>query len=236
MLQACLNGDRTAEFHPGVPRTPEELARDARRVVAAGAEELHVHPRGADGLESLEPDDVAAALAAIRAAVPGVPVGLSTRWEIRPCGAARREPIARWNHRPDYVSINLVEADAPEMIRLMLGMGIGVEAGLWSVTDAERFVRLAEAPACLRVLIEINEQDAAEGLAVAHGVRAVLAGAGLALPILLHGYDATVWPLYRESRALGLDGRIGFEDGALLPPGRVAADNAELIQAARGIG
>lgn len=232
MLQCCLNGARRDDFHPALPRTPAELAADAARVVAAGAAELHMHPRDASGLETLEPDLVAAALTAVREAVPGIPVGLSTHWDIPPGGVARRLPISRWRVLPDYVSINLVEQDAPQLIVEMLGKDVGVEAGLWSVADAERFVHLADAPRCLRVLIEINEQDAAEGLAVADGIRQVLAGHGIALPQLLHGFNASVWPLYEEALRLGLDSRIGLEDGRELPSGAMSAGNEGLIAAA----
>ena len=232
ILQACLNGGRGKDFHAAVPRTPAELAADAARCVAVGTAELHIHPRDAAGIETLEPDLVAAALIAVRAAVPGIPVGLSTHWYIPPGGAARRSPISRWTVLPDYVSINLSEEDAPLLIGEMLGMGVGVEAGIWSVTDAERFIRLADTSRCLRVLIEINEQDATEGLTIAGGIREVLAGAGIALPQLMHGLDATVWPLYQEALRLGLDSRIGLEDGRDLPSGAVAAGNAELIAAA----
>jgi len=233
MLQACLNGGRTKDFHPAVPVSPVEIAADVRAVVAAGAAELHIHARGADGLESLGAADVAAVLDAVRGAVPDVPVGLSTGWWIRPGGRARHDAMRRWTVLPDYVSVNLVEEDAADVIALMLEMGIGVEAGIWSVADAERFVALAEAPNCLRTLIEINEQDEGEGLVVARAILAILDRSGLAVPILLHGADATMWPIHREALSRGLDGRIGLEDGATLPSGAVAADNAALIAAAR---
>ncbi|MFI5011128.1 MAG: 3-keto-5-aminohexanoate cleavage protein [Hyphomicrobiales bacterium] len=233
MLQGCLNGGRTKLFHPATSCTPEELALDAERSVRAGAEELHVHPRDAAGLESLRPEPVGKALLAIRASVPGVPVGISTFWGISPGGRARQEPIRAWEILPDYVSVNLIEEDAEEVIGLVLGKGIGVEAGLWSAADAERLVGLADARRCLRVLIEINEQDAGEGLEVAKGIIAVLDRAGLSLPRLLHGYEKTKWPLFREALVRGYDSRIGLEDGALLPSGERAADNSTLLGAAR---
>lgn len=118
------------------------------------------------------------------------------------------------------------------MIALVLGRGIGVEAGLWSVSDAQRFVGLGDAARCLRVLIEINEQDIDEGLHAAAGIQAVLRQAGSTLPILMHGDEASVWPIYGEAMARGFDSRIGLEDGNLLPSGRMAGDNAELIRAA----
>ncbi|CAA9322942.1 MAG: hypothetical protein AVDCRST_MAG90-1152, partial [uncultured Microvirga sp.] len=196
MLQACLNGRRTTAFHPAVPLSPDELARDARAVAAAGADQLHIHPRGANGRESLDSAVIAAALDAVRAAAPGVPVGVSTGWWIGPGGLARQDAIRDWRIRPDYVSVNLNEADAPDIIRLANGMGIGVEAGLWTATDAERFVGLPEAPRCLRALIEIQEQEISAALRVTDDILGRLAGAGLALPVLLHGADAMMWPLY----------------------------------------
>lgn len=232
MLQACLNGGRMREFHPALPFTAIEIARDAALAVAAGARELHIHPRGPDGRETLEPDHIAATLLAVRSAVPGIPVGLSTHWRIPPGGLSRQEPIRRWTTLPDYVSINLIEEDAEDLIALVLGRGIGVEAGLWSVSDAQRFVSLGDAEKCLRILIEINEQDIAEGLRAAGGIQAVLREAGSTLPILMHGDEASVWPIYREAMARGFDSRIGLEDGNLLPSGRMARDNAELIRAA----
>lgn len=232
MLQACLNGGRRRDFHLAVPLTAAELAADAVAAVRAGAGELHLHPRGPDGIETLAPGPVAAALAAVRASLPGVAVGLSTHWDIPPGGPARLGPIPAWTALPDYVSVNLGEVDAPEVMMLVMARGIGVEAGIWTVADAERFVALPQAGRCLRVLVEIMEQDAAEGMAVAHDVMAVLDAAGPRLPILLHGYEATVWPLHREALRLGLDGRIGLEDGAILPDGSPSAGNGALIAAA----
>lgn len=232
LLQACLNGDRGRSFHQALPCTPDELAEDAARAVEAGAAELHVHPRGAGGLQSLAAEDVTACLAAIRRKVPGIPVGLSTLWSIPPTGRARQAHISQWTTLPDYVSVNLIEDDAPEVIRLVRSMGIGVEAGIWSVADARRFAALPEAGESLRILVEINEQDTAEGLDVADRIIRFLDETGLKRPILLHGCDATMWPIYREAVDRGLDGRIGLEDGAYLPSGALTKDNAELIAAA----
>jgi uncharacterized protein (DUF849 family) len=212
MLQACLNGDRDRDFHAAVPLTPRELAADAIAVVDAGAQQLHVHPRDAEGWESLKPDDTAHALEAIRASVPGIPVGVSTGWWIAPRGRARQREIRAWRVLPDYVSINLVEEDATEIIDLVLGKGIGVEAGLWSATDAEKFVADPNARNCLRVLIEINEQDFSAGLEVARQIIEILDRTEIRLPRLLHGFENTMWAFCREASRLKLDTRIGFED------------------------
>lgn len=236
MLQACLNGGRKRDYHPALPLAADELASDARAVIAAGAEQIHLHVRGPDGKESLHPDDVAHTLAAVRSAVPGVPLGLSTGWWIPPRGRARQAHIRAWQTMPDYVSINLIEEDSAEVIDLALSKGIGVEAGIWSQADAEKFIAHPGAISCLRVLIEINEQDFSAGMEAYRGVMAILDRAGIRLPRLLHGSDATMWDFYREALAQGLDGRIGLEDSKHLPDGTIADDNAALIRTARALG
>ena len=234
MLQACLNGARSREDHPKVPLTPEELALDAERVIAAGVQELHVHPRDTQGIETLDAHHIAAALTAIRAKVPGVPVGISTREGIRSDKARGFDQIRGWTVLPDYVSVNLSEDDAGDIIALMIEKGIGVEAGLATVADADRFVTFATAKSCLRVLVEIDfEKDVANALSLAKEIIRILGESRIDLPLLLHGFDETVWPLYSKSVALGIDARLGLEDGLLLPDGRIASDNREIIIAAR---
>jgi uncharacterized protein (DUF849 family) len=232
MLQACLNGGRRRSEHPAIPVTPDELARDARAVRDAGAEELHIHPRDAAGAESLAPEDVAAALAAVRAAVPGRPVGVGTGAWIAPGGRARRGHLRGWRVLPDYVSVNLNEEDAPEVMALMRARGVGIEAGLWTAADARRFVALPEAPACLRVLVEMTSGDPAAAAAEAERVLDVLAGAGIGLPVLLHGEGGSVWEMVRMAGRRGFDTRAGFEDGLTLPDGAPAPSNAAIVAAA----
>ncbi|WP_309053531.1 3-keto-5-aminohexanoate cleavage protein, partial [Streptomyces sp.] len=68
MIQACLNGRRTAQEHPQVPLTPRQLTADARLVRAAGASSVHLHPRDGQGRESLDPAVVSASVGAVRRA------------------------------------------------------------------------------------------------------------------------------------------------------------------------
>ncbi len=69
MLQACLNGSRPTEEHPGVPRTPAELATEGRASVGAGARVLHLLAYDETGSETFAPEPCAAALHAVRAAL-----------------------------------------------------------------------------------------------------------------------------------------------------------------------
>jgi hypothetical protein len=47
----------------------------------------------------------------------------------------------------------------------------------------------------------------------------VLARAGLGKPVLLHGFDATVWSFAERAGRQGFSTRVGLEDGSTLPDG-----------------
>src|SRR6516162_311086 len=116
-VKECLNGGRSKAEHPAVPVTPAELAAEAAAAVKAGAEAVHVHPRGSNTAESVLPDDVGVAVAAVRGACPGIAVGVSTGLWITGDRAARQAAVARWRDlpaasRPDFASVNLSEPGA----------------------------------------------------------------------------------------------------------------------------
>jgi uncharacterized protein (DUF849 family) len=216
-----------------VPVFAEELANDAIAVRRAGADELHIHPRDEDGTETLEASDVGRALLAIRASVPAIPIGVGTGTWIKPGGRKRHHLIQEWIVLPDYCSVNLNEDDAVEVIDLLTRKGIGVEAGLWTARDSERFVSEVDPGKCLRVLIEMTADEPAAALREAGRAMETLARARCALPLLLHGEGGSVWACVAEAARLGLSTRVGFEDGRSLPDGSVAENNASLVHAAR---
>ncbi|MFI1158028.1 3-keto-5-aminohexanoate cleavage protein [Streptomyces sioyaensis] len=236
MLQVCLNGPRTAADSGAVPMSPAALATAARQAVAAGAEDVHVHPKTPCGQDSLAPKVVAAALEAIRAVVD-VPVGVTTGAWAEPDPERRPARIRSWTVLPDHASVNWHEPGAEALAAALLERGVGVEAGIWARTAAAGlFARSPLAPRVLRVLAEVISTeagtDAASAPATARELLTALAGAAPGRPVLLHGMDGGAWPVLRLAGALGLDTRIGLEDTLLLPDGRPARDNAELIRAA----
>lgn len=235
MLQACLNGTRTVAFHPAVPLTPKALARDAAAVRERGAQTLHFHPRNSLGRESLAAVDVGAAIAAVRAAVPGMPLGVSTGGWIAPGGTARLVPIRNWTALPDYVSVNVHEPEAEAIVGLMQARGVGIEAGIWTEAAARRFVSGRMPRYTVRVLVEMTADDTETATAEANAILDVLETAGVKLPILLHGENACAWPMVALAAELKLGTRIGFEDTRELPGGAVAASNAALVAAAARI-
>lgn len=233
ILQACLNGARPASFHPRLPLTPNDVARDAVACLGAGAAELHLHPRAPDGRESLSAVDETLGL--LRTVCPGTLIGVSTGAWIEGDAARTKAAIASWRVLPDYASVNLSEPDAPEIIALLLETGVGVEAGLATPADAERFVALPSCRRVLRVLVEIADQDPARADAAADSILAILAAAKAQRPVLLHGVEATTWHFVRRARRARMSARIGLEDGARRPDGGVASSNAELVSEAAWI-
>jgi len=230
IVQACLNGARPGDFHPRLPLTAEAMARDGASCVAAGAAELHIHPRGTDGRESLTAVD--ATILAVRQACPGTLVGVTTGAWIENDQEQTRYSITGWDELPDYASVNLSEADAPAVMELLRHRGVGIEAGLASVADAERFVNLPDHRRVFRILIEIEEQDLGVAREVADDIAAVLERSGVKRPILLHGFDATVWPFVELAHQRRWSTRVGLEDGKHLVDGTTAFDNADLVAAA----
>jgi uncharacterized protein (DUF849 family) len=223
-IKACLNGGRSRTEHPAVPHTPAELAADAKAVRLAGAFAVHVHPRDAKGRQSMSAAACDAAVQAIRAAVPGLPIGLSTAAAIDPDPFARAAAIGTWRRRPDFVSVNVSELGWAGILRAALHAGIAVEVGLASPADAEAFTASNFTHQVLRALIEVDG-GAQEAFEVS---RLVPAG----IPQLWHGYDERTWQVIEAAAAEGHDVRVGLEDVLALPGGEPAADNAELVRAA----
>ncbi|WLS04131.1 3-keto-5-aminohexanoate cleavage protein [Shinella oryzae] len=233
IVQACLNGARPRDYHPRLPMTPDAMAADGAACVLAGAAELHIHPRGPDGRESLEAIDDT--MRVVRRACPGTLIGVSTGAWIEGDVERTRDCISRWRVLPDYASVNLSEPDAPAVIALLHQMGVGVEAGLATVADAERLASLADRHRVFRVLIEIEAQDPAGADAVADGIARVLARADIVRPILLHGFDDTVWHFVARAHQKRWSTRVGLEDGRLLVNGEQASGNTELVAEAAAL-
>ena len=226
-VKACLNGARTRDEHPGVPLTPDELAADAVAARGAGAFAVHVHPRDADGAQTMAARACDAAVTAIRTAVPGLPIGLSTSAGIDPDPFARAAAIGAWRQRPDFVSVNLSEIGWGGLVRAARHAGIAVEVGLATPTDAEEFVHSPFTHQVLRALVEVDGgAEAAAGVA-----RRIPDG----IPQLWHGSGPRTWEVLSAAVAAGIDVRVGLEDVLVLPDGVVAAGNAELVAAAAGL-
>jgi uncharacterized protein (DUF849 family) len=223
-VKACLNGGRRRAEHSAIPQTPPELAADAVAVRRAGAFAVHVHPRAADGAQTMDAAACDVAVAAIRAAVPGLPVGLSTSEAIERDPFARASAVSAWRRPPDFVSVNVSELGWAGIARAALHAGIAVEAGLATPADAEQLARSPFAHQVLRALIEVDG-----GVEHARAVAQLIPDG---VPQLWHGYGERTWEVITAGATAKHDVRVGLEDVLVLPDGSVAASNAELVAAA----
>ena len=231
LLEAALNGDRE---HPALPRTPSELAAEARAAVDAGARALHLHPYDGDGRQTLAAEPCAAAIRAVRAACPGIPISLSTSAEIEPEPERRRALVAAWTELPELVTANQGEERIVELCGLLAERGIGIEAGLLSLADAHAFVASGIASRCVRAMVEPLGEDP-DAVAEAAAMEEALTGAGITLEQVHHGDGLASWAANRRGATRGHGIRTGLEDTPVLPDGRLASGNGELVAAAARI-
>ena len=138
---------------------------------------------------------------AIRLAIPRVELSLSTGlWITAGDVDARLRAIAGWTERPDILSLNMSEEGWPELAALIAERGMGIEAGVWTVAEAQA---LAESglvatwgrrgsspfrhPPVRRVLVAPRSENADEAIQIASEIDAALDAASVPTNRLHHG-------------------------------------------------
>jgi uncharacterized protein (DUF849 family) len=234
LLQATLNGGLSKATHPAMPESVEELARDAAACARAGAGAIHLHPRDAEGRERLDAEVVDRVVVRVREAC-GIPVGVTTGAWIQP-GLDRRVALVRAWSAPDYATVNLSEPGATRVMEALLQAGVGIEAGVWTVQDAERLAASGLGGRVLRVCVEPVELPAAGAVAFVEEIHRALDRLGLVAPRLQHGDGEATWVLLSDAVRRGIATRIGLEDTQYEPNGARTAGNEALVRAARALG
>ena len=232
MIQCALNGDYTRDDHPAVPVTLAQLVEDALACWEAGAQSVHLHPRRPeDARESLAADTHDAVVAAIRAAAPDLEISCSTQEDIDLGPAADRiAAIRAWMSPPDAVSLNLVEDGAIELGAALLDLGIGIEAGVFTLGDADALLAAPWAKGVRRVLVEtIHEHDDRAAVELARAIDARVERLGR--PRLWHGDAQANWAVVDAGLAAGVDVRVGLEDTLIARDGGPAPANAAQVAA-----
>lgn len=228
-LQAALNGDR---IHPAAPRNPTAIAEAARAAVDVGAQSVHVHAFDDAGRETLVGAACAHVLRTIRALCPETSISLTTSAAIVGNPKERFSIVEAWEEMPDLVSANQGEPGIIELCELLLSRSVGVEAGLLSIDDARAFVRSGLAGRCRRVLIEPLDADPDAAVRHAAEMEDIVLSAGITLEQVHHGYGIACWAVIRRALERGHGIRTGLEDITVLPDGKQARDNADLVAAA----
>ncbi len=238
ILQAALNGDLTEADHASVPVSTEELVRDAAACIAAGAREIHLHPRDSEGRERLEAVVVDEVVMKVREAC-GVPVGVTTGEWIEPNLERRLKLVRAWRS-PDYTSVNLSEPGAIDVMKALLEAGIGIEAGVWTVEDVERLAVSGLGERVTRILVEPGEvqvgDNASAAISLVRDIHRALDRFELTVPRLQHGDGKVAWVILEDAISRGLDTRIGLEDTLHEPNGELTSGNEALVRAAQKLG
>ena len=234
LLKACVNGARRPGEHPRLPVTTSAIALDVAAVVAAGADAVHLHVKDAQGSDTLGGAELARVLAAIRAAAPDVPIGVTTgAWAV-PDPVQRVAAIRSWTTMPDFASVNWHESGSDAVAAALLDLGVDVEAGLWNAGAAEAWLSWPHRDRCSRVLLELPDglDQAATEAEADHLLDLVQGRTYGAMPVLLHGEGTSCWPALGHAVSKGLQVRIGLEDVLVLPDGSPAPDHASRVRAA----
>ncbi|MGE7389975.1 3-keto-5-aminohexanoate cleavage protein [Streptomyces sp. NPDC004126] len=232
VLQVALNGSRDAAEGAAVPLSPGDLARSALEAVAAGADEVLVHPRTPCGRESLSPRVVGPVLEEMRGAGVRVPLTVPAGVAAEPDPAGRPARVRSWTVLPDRAAVPFAEPGARELAAALLERGVAVDAvvPLGGGAGPEPLARFLEwaapEPARVRLVAELAEADPA----LVAGLRWLPP-----VPVLLFGREAAAWPVLRLAARCGAGARIGVAQVLRLPDGRPARSNAELVAAALGL-
>ena len=238
MLQCCLNGARAMADHPALPVSPAQLADDVVSLAGVGVRSVHVHPRDLTGVEALAGPRIAPTVARLRSVAPRVGIGVTTAAWIEPDTPTRIDLLAGWARltagKPDFASVNVHEDGWLAACEVLVSARIGIELGVFHL-EAAKSLRAAGLPAgTVRVLVEVQPDDPMSALAELDRLLDELSWVNV--PILAHGEEGGAWPVLLEASRRGLDTRIGLEDVLVRPEGSPAADNLDLIHAARELG
>jgi uncharacterized protein (DUF849 family) len=206
---------------------------DARACVAAGAGAVHLHPRDQDGVERLDAATVDSVVEQVRSACR-VEVGVSTGAWIEPDLPRRLELIRAWK-RPDYASVNVSEPGAQRVMHALLEVGIGVEAGVWTVQDAVAFSGFDLRGQLTRILVEPVEVSAANAVPLVRSIHEALDRFDQSMPRLQHGDGEATWVLIDDAIRNGYDTRVGLEDTLYGPDGKRVSGNRALVEAASNL-
>src|SRR5215208_5665127 len=121
-------------------------------------------------------------------------------------------------------------------MEVLIRARIGIEAGVWSVEDAERLRASGLGGRLTRILVEPVEASAEDAVGLVEDIHRALDKLGLAAPRLQHGDGEATWVLLADAIRRGIDTRVGLEDTLYGPDGKRTAGNEALVHVARGLG
>jgi 3-keto-5-aminohexanoate cleavage enzyme len=237
---------------PGIPYTPEEYAKEARRARDAGASMVHIHARTSEGVPTVESAHYRAITRAILAETPDVIVNYSTGWVGLPMaervghitalkpeiGALNMGSMnyAKYSRKRKGFVFNFVFENSFDDIIYLLGRmneaGVKPECECFDVGHVESVAPLIDL-GVLKLPIQFSLIHGVLG-GIQATARNLAHMAGAVPPGCTWGVIAVSreqWMLAAVAAALGGNVRVGFEDNFYLPSGEMASSNGELVDA-----
>jgi len=239
--------------HPGIPYTPEDYAKEARRACDAGASVLHIHARHPDGTPSYRVEEYRAITEAILAEVPDVIVNLSTGAvgipiqervqqivDLKPeLGALNMGSMnyAKYSSKRKALIFDFVFAnpfsDITYLLERMREAGVKPECECFDTGHIGNVfplldMGLLETPAQFSLILGVLGGAPPDARTLAH--MASLLPQPSTWEVI--GISRKQWELVAAAASLGGNVRVGLEDNFYLPGGEMATSNGDLVEAA----
>ena len=241
---------------PGIPYTPEEYGKEARRARDAGASMVHIHARTPEGVPTVDPTHYRAITRAILAEAPDLIVNFSTGWvglpmaervghitELGPeIGALNMGSMNYAKYSPkrkgfvfNFVFENSFD-DIVFLLRRMGEAGVKPECECFDVGHVESVGPLVDLgvlrrPIQFSLIHGVLGGISATARNLAHMASVVPAGSTWGVIAV----SREQWAMVGAAAALGGNVRVGFEDNFYLPSGDMALSNGDLVEAAAAI-
>lgn len=240
-VMSAINGARrTKADHPALPMSAGEIAAESRRCAAAGAAAIHLHVRDDTGRHSLDAGRYGEAIAEIRRQAGDSLIIQVTTEAVGMYRPQEQMAVVR-ALRPEAFSVAVRElfADAavPGAAAAFLAdcaaAGMAVQYILYDADDVQRFDALLDAGAIPRsnasqlfVLGRYGDGPPS----VPSAILGFLAARRHPLDWSVCAFGPTEAACCLAAALLGGDVRMGFENNIHLPDGRLAPDNAALVE------
>jgi uncharacterized protein (DUF849 family) len=250
--------------HPGLPITPAQIAQACLDAADAGAAAVHIHVRDpATGMPSMELAHYAEVMERIRARNRQLIINLTTgpggrfipspdNPQVAAPGSTLMLPERRVEHiaalRPDIATLDLntmnsgaevvinTPANVARMARVIRDAGVKPEIEIFDSGDlnmAHDLIRdgVLEGPGLFSFVLGVKYGFSATPATMAYAASQLPTGA------LWTGFGVgrQAFPMVAQAWLLGGHVRVGFEDNLFIAKGKLARDNAELVDRARQI-
>jgi 3-keto-5-aminohexanoate cleavage enzyme len=246
VIAVAPNGARRGKAdHPGLPITPEEIAREAARCTEAGASLLHLHVRDDQGRHSLDAGRYREAIAAVRRSVgDALVIQITTEAADRYGPEEQMEAVRRL--KPEAASVAVAEliltpaheAAAAQFYHWAAQEGVALQHILYDPREVAALLDFARRGVIpergLQPLFVLGKR-APDQPADPRELIAFLELWPPEKPWSVCAFGRTETAALAMALALGGHVRVGFENSLVRPDGSMAADNAEAVGRIVGI-